>query len=234
MATTQELLLKLEKSCLKRTQESLDLGICKVLSIQASTTERLKRRRSQPKGVARLGRHNLLVVTYVQALLNLEVLKTVDLSKLRTLLDNLHRHIRRINGDRRGSVRGLVRSNNPIKASPSCAHGVGSRERGEGGRSTSSAEVPGAGDQALRTILLNFNKVSESLVKSFWNLDSIGVCPEEECETGDAILKQFSKSVSFADGRYEVGLLWKDKHPPLMDNRRQAEDRLKALDKRLR
>lgn len=79
--------------------------------------------------------------------------------------------------------------------------------------------------------LLNLVDLPESLVKGFWDLDSIGVCPEQE---EGAELKKFEESVRFVDGRYEVGLLWKNEHPPLVNNRKQAEVRLQSLQRRLK
>ena len=65
--------------------------------------------------------------------------------------------------------------------------------------------------------LLCTHDVSEDTVRSFWNLESIGIIPEEDvCH--DAILQQFEQNLSYKEGRYEVGLLWKPDHPKLMDN----------------
>ena len=83
----------------------------------------------------------------------------------------------------------------------------------------------------LSTQLLNLNDLPESLVRSFWELDTIGV-KEDDQHDGSA-LNRFEANLVKREGRYEVGLLWKEDPPNLLENRSQAEMRLRALERKL-
>ncbi len=51
-------------------------------------------------------------------------------------------------------------------------------------------------------------------VSKFWETESIGIVPESD----DSVHQQFLENIKMKDGRYEVSLPWKDKHPTLPDN----------------
>ena len=69
----------------------------------------------------------------------------------------------------------------------------------------------------------------EELLHSFWNLESLGI---EDPES--SVLEEFTKTVCFKEGRYEVSLPWKDACPPLPDNYELSKKRLGGLLNRLK
>ena len=75
-------------------------------------------------------------------------------------------------------------------------------------------------------------QVSDSTVRSFWELESVGILPDEEDK--DPLLTKFQDNLQKSDGRYETSLLWKpgmEKH--LLNNERLAKIRLEQTSKRL-
>lgn len=50
-------------------------------------------------------------------------------------------------------------------------------------------------------------------LQSFWDLESLGICNHEK-----TMYDEFSESVTFSEGRYQVSLPWKQQHKPLPDN----------------
>ena len=62
--------------------------------------------------------------------------------------------------------------------------------------------------EALPSIQENLDEV----LRSFWKLESLGVEPKV-----DSVLEEFTQTVKFKEGRYEVSLLWKESHPRLPD-----------------
>ena len=69
--------------------------------------------------------------------------------------------------------------------------------------------------------------LSETL-RSFWELESLGVKQPNQC-----ILTEFEEKIKLKNGRYQVSLPWKDVHPPLPDNYQLALKRLRGLRHRL-
>lgn len=69
----------------------------------------------------------------------------------------------------------------------------------------------------------------DEILHSFWNLESLGVDTK-----ADSVLEEFTQTVQFKDGRYEVSLPWKNSHPMLPDNYLLSRKRLGGLIKRLR
>ena len=72
------------------------------------------------------------------------------------------------------------------------------------------------------------NNLSDQL-KDFWELESIGIKPEEE-----SVFDKFLKETKFNGERYEVKLPWKEDHRLLPDNYMLSCYRLKSLLKRLK
>lgn len=66
-------------------------------------------------------------------------------------------------------------------------------------------------------------------LRSFWDLESLGIKAEEQ-----SVYEQFTASIQFLDGRYEVPLPWKDPHPVLPNNYNLCLRRLRGLLCRLR
>lgn len=58
--------------------------------------------------------------------------------------------------------------------------------------------------------------ISDTIVRRFWELDSLGIGVKEE-RLEDKTLCSFTKAVGFVDGRYEVGLPWKEGRKPLLE-----------------
>ena len=69
----------------------------------------------------------------------------------------------------------------------------------------------------------------DEVLHSFWRLESWGIN-----DPGDTVLEEFSQTVQFNEGRYEVTLPWKDSHPRLPDNFVMSSKRLQSLLHRLR
>ena len=69
----------------------------------------------------------------------------------------------------------------------------------------------------------------DEVLHSFWNLESLGVDLK-----ADSVLEEFTQTVQFKNGRYEVSLPWKSSHPMLPDNYLLSKKRLDGLVKRLR
>lgn len=82
--------------------------------------------------------------------------------------------------------------------------------------------------------LLSLEDIPERNLRSFWDLESIGINPLESC-VDNSTLKHFNETIQFKDGRYEVALPWKQGPyvPELMDNERTARARLSSLSRRL-
>ena len=74
-----------------------------------------------------------------------------------------------------------------------------------------------------------------STMKRFWDIDSSGILLEEplvEAESKAAIEKA-EKSFKLVDGRYEIGVPWKNENHRMSDNKKMAVNRLKNTEKRL-
>ena len=69
----------------------------------------------------------------------------------------------------------------------------------------------------------------DEVLHSFWNLESLGV----DSKAGP-VLDEFTQTVQFKNGHYEVSLPWKNSHPMLPDNYLLSKKRLEGLVKRLR
>ena len=67
------------------------------------------------------------------------------------------------------------------------------------------------------------------ILHSFWKLESLGIVDPEA-----TVLDEFSQTVCFHNGRYQVSLPWKDSHPPLPDNFDLSNKRLQSLLRRLK
>ena len=65
-------------------------------------------------------------------------------------------------------------------------------------------------------------------LRSFWELESLGIQSPDK-----SVSEEFSNSICFSGGRYEVSLPWKDFHDPLPDNYQLGLRRLRGLLHRL-
>ena len=81
--------------------------------------------------------------------------------------------------------------------------------------------------------LLCFDRLSESHLHQFWNLECIGINDKDD-KLSDNVLQNFSENISFVDGRYKVSLPWKHhSKSKLLDNKKLALGRLKQLERKL-
>ena len=74
------------------------------------------------------------------------------------------------------------------------------------------------------------------LVKTWWKTESFGCkydSDERRSKEDELILESLERTTCKVDGRYQVGLIWRDSNSDLPDNRAVAEKRLHLLEKRL-
>ena len=81
--------------------------------------------------------------------------------------------------------------------------------------------------------LLNMSTIPDDVVKTFWDLESIGV--KDGGVEVDPIFQDFRDKIKFNEdsGRYQTGLTWKREHPVLLDNKKAAMSSYLRLEKRL-
>ena len=90
---------------------------------------------------------------------------------------------------------------------------------------------PPVGNLSVSHQLLRVN-VCEDTVRSFWDLESIGILPKETVSV-NPVLQHFEESIRQVDDRYEVKLPWRDSGcSGLQNNEKLAAIRLRHLDKR--
>ncbi|GFR65143.1 hypothetical protein ElyMa_000197900 [Elysia marginata] len=82
-------------------------------------------------------------------------------------------------------------------------------------------------------LLCKGNMVSDQVVKSLWELDSIGI-KDDASPVKDQISDHFEKNITYGEGRYCVSLSWKEEDKgKLMNNKFIASKRLQSLSRRL-
>ena len=69
----------------------------------------------------------------------------------------------------------------------------------------------------------------DQCLQSFWDLETSGIRSTEK-----TVYDEFSESITFCEGRYQVSLPWKQQHKPLPENYQLCVRRLDSLLKRLR
>ncbi|XP_077546213.1 uncharacterized protein LOC144158900 [Haemaphysalis longicornis] len=86
----------------------------------------------------------------------------------------------------------------------------------------------------LRTHVCGETQSLSAELRSFWELESMGITePVAQQNEEDHVVKQFTSSIKLVDGRYEVGLLWKQVNFLLANNEAIAKKRLFNLTKKL-
>ena len=104
----------------------------------------------------------------------------------------------------------------------------------QGGSALNSTQVNFTNTHALRVDTDQFmdegseNRALERKLAEFWDLEAIGISPEEK-----SVYERFNEDITFKDGRYEVKLPWKECHATLPDNYALCQRRLKSLSRRL-
>ena len=74
----------------------------------------------------------------------------------------------------------------------------------------------------------------EETLERFWNLESIGISPNEIEEENKEFVKSYqSSSIHLENGRYTAELPWKPDHPPLPTNEPVAKGRTRSMIRRL-
>ena len=74
----------------------------------------------------------------------------------------------------------------------------------------------------------------EETLERFWNLESIGILPNEIEEEEREFVKSYqSSSIHLENGRYSAELPWKPNHPPLPTNEPVARGRTRSMIRRL-
>ena len=72
------------------------------------------------------------------------------------------------------------------------------------------------------------NRALERKLLGFWDLEAIGISPEEK-----SVYERFNEDITFKDGQYEVKRPWKECHATLPDHYTRCQRRLKSLTRRL-
>ncbi|XP_003373047.1 conserved hypothetical protein [Trichinella spiralis] len=95
---------------------------------------------------------------------------------------------------------------------------------------------PTPGKVPTKSTKMLFAKIEDHLddiLKNFWDLEAIGI-KDEEKETDSKASQLFEKTVHFDGERYEVQLPWSNKESKLLNNYKQALDRLIQTERSLR
>ena len=91
--------------------------------------------------------------------------------------------------------------------------------------------------RTYRSQVANRSQLPDDAIRRFWELDAIGIkddtCPAMTAEEKAAVEK-VSGTLKFAEGRYEVGIPWKDDEPKFADNYEALLVRLESQEKSLR
>ena len=105
----------------------------------------------------------------------------------------------------------------------------------QGGSTLNSTQVNFTNTHALRVDTheqfmdeSSENRALERKLAEFWDLEAIGISPEEK-----SVYERFNEDITFKEGRYEVKLPWKECHATLPDNYTLCQRRLKSLTRRL-
>ena len=84
------------------------------------------------------------------------------------------------------------------------------------------------------TLMLCISPPSESLVRSMWELEGVGITETSiRSPVDDDILRDFNAKVRYDGERYEVSLPWNGKEQRLASNRSSAEARLASLERKI-
>ncbi len=89
---------------------------------------------------------------------------------------------------------------------------------------------------AVNTAILNImtaSKEEEFEFRHFWELESIGIQPNQTDETSDFLRHYQDTSISLKDGKYHAKLPWKPDQPVLPSNAAIAEKRTRSMIHRL-
>ena len=86
--------------------------------------------------------------------------------------------------------------------------------------------------------VININDIDvlNKNIKRFWSINSYGINPKSQLLTHDEnrALTILENTTTFKNVHFETGLLWKDDHLILPNNRDMAVKRFKALENRFR
>ena len=77
----------------------------------------------------------------------------------------------------------------------------------------------------------------DDAIRKFWELDAIGIKEETRpamTAEENAAVKKVSETLKFLNGRYEIGIPWKDEEPNFVNNYEAAFARLESQEKSLR
>ena len=64
----------------------------------------------------------------------------------------------------------------------------------------------------------------DNQLRKLWKIESLGILPDV-----NLVHEKFQENINLHEGRYCVGLIWKDNHPFLPDNYQLSVNRLKSL-----
>ena len=86
--------------------------------------------------------------------------------------------------------------------------------------------------RTYRSQVIDQRQPPDDAIRKFWELDAIGI--KEETSPAMTAEEKVSESLKFKDGRYEIGILWKDGEPKLADNYEVTFKRLESQERSLR
>lgn len=105
--------------------------------------------------------------------------------------------------------------------------------QGEVGTTRSTAICSTATSVMRASVSEETDKDIASQLRSFWELEHLGINETERVCPEDAVLQHHKETVRFEDGRYKVSFPWKPTATELSDNQECAARRLKSLTTRL-
>lgn len=91
--------------------------------------------------------------------------------------------------------------------------------------------------RTYRSSQVNKPRPPDDILRAFWELESLGIVdkPEQRMTAEErAPVAQVSKTLEVRNGRYRIGILWKEGEPKLTNNYEVALMRLKSQEKSLR
>ena len=91
----------------------------------------------------------------------------------------------------------------------------------------------------ISTYFLGFNETDDSIFNSscledFWALETVEIKDPSTITDDNKAFSEFNKSIQLVKGRYQVGWLWREENPNLLNNYKLLYGRLASIVNRLK